>query len=83
LGAVGESHAGLLARDEVPVADAKTTLIVGGHGECFIEIGGGRAAFGGGDFYAEPTPAVTFRPLSRGWHLGKVWVEKSWLDTKL
>ena len=54
-----------------------------GHGECFIEIGGGKAGFGGGDFYAEPKPAVTLRPPSRRWHLGKVWVEKSWLYTKL
>jgi len=30
-----------------------------GHGECFIEIGGGKAGFGSGDFYAEPKPAVT------------------------
>jgi sulfide:quinone oxidoreductase len=54
-----------------------------GHGECFIEIGGGKAGFGGGDFYAEPTPAVTLRQPGWRWHLGKVWVEKSWLYTKL
>ncbi|MGB7217381.1 MAG: FAD/NAD(P)-binding oxidoreductase [Vicinamibacterales bacterium] len=54
-----------------------------GHGECFIEIGGGKAGFGGGDFYAEPKPAVTLRQPSWRWHLGKVWVEKSWLYMKL
>ena len=54
-----------------------------GHGECFIEIGGGKAGFGGGDFYAEPKPAVTLHQPSWRWHLGKVWVEKSWLYTKL
>ena len=54
-----------------------------GHGECFIEIGGGKAGFGSGDFYAEPKPAVVLRPPSRRWHLGKVWVEKSWLYAKL
>jgi sulfide:quinone oxidoreductase len=54
-----------------------------GHGECFIEIGDGKAGFGGGDFYAEPKPAVTLRQPSWRWHLGKVWVEKSWLYTKL
>jgi len=53
-----------------------------GHGECFIEIGGGKAGFGGGDFYAEPTPDITLRPPGRRWHLGKVWVEKSWLSLK-
>jgi sulfide:quinone oxidoreductase len=54
-----------------------------GHGECFIEVGGGKAGFGGGDFYAEPKPAVTLRQPSWRWHLSKVWVEKSWLYTKL
>jgi sulfide:quinone oxidoreductase len=54
-----------------------------GHGECFIEVGRGKAGFGGGDFYAEPKPEVTLRAPSWRWHLGKVWVEKSWLHTKL
>ncbi|MFA5910776.1 MAG: FAD/NAD(P)-binding oxidoreductase [Vicinamibacterales bacterium] len=54
-----------------------------GHGDCFIEIGGGKAGMGGGNFYAEPKPEVTLRPPARRWHLGKVWVEKSWLYTKL
>jgi sulfide:quinone oxidoreductase len=54
-----------------------------GHGECFIETGDGRAGFGGGDFYAEPKPAVTLRGPSRRWHLGKVWLEKTWLYTQL
>jgi len=54
-----------------------------GHGECFIEIGDGKAGFGGGDFYAEPTPTVALRMPSWRFHLGKVWVEKAWLYTKL
>jgi sulfide:quinone oxidoreductase len=54
-----------------------------GHGECFIETGGGKAGFGGGNFYAEPKPLVTLRTPGRRWHLGKVWVEKSWLYSKL
>ena len=32
---------------------------------------------------AEPTPAVTLRQPSWRWHLGKIWVEKAWLYTKL
>ena len=32
-----------------------------GHDECFIEIGGGKAGFGGGDFYAEPKPVIEIR----------------------
>lgn len=54
-----------------------------GHGECFIEVGGGKAGFGGGDFYAEPTPAITLRSPSWGWHAAKVLLEKSWLHLKL
>lgn len=54
-----------------------------GHGDCFIEIGGGRAGMGGGDFYAEPKPQVTLRPPAWRWHLAKVWVEKSWLYGQL
>ena len=54
-----------------------------GHGECFIEVGSGRAGFGAGDFYAEPKPIVKLHPPSRRWHLRKILFEKSWLMTKI
>ena len=54
-----------------------------GYGECFIETGGGRAGFGGGNFYAEPKPLIDLRLPGRRWHLGKVLLEKSWLHFKL
>lgn len=54
-----------------------------GHGECFIEVGGGKAAFGGGDFYGEPKPVVALHAPSWRWHAGKVLFEKSWLMMKL
>ncbi len=50
-----------------------------GHGECFIEIGDGRAGFGAGNFFAEPAPQVRLRPPGRSLHLGKVLYEKYWL----
>lgn len=50
-----------------------------GHGECFIEAGDGKAAFGRGNFYAEPTPQVKAYRVSRHWHAGKVLFEKRWL----
>ncbi len=50
-----------------------------GHGECFIETGGGKAGFGRGDFYAEPTPQIKLHTPGRRWHLGKVLFEKRWL----
>jgi len=54
-----------------------------GHGGCFIETGFGKAGYGSGNFYAEPSPAVIVRPPSRRRHLGKVAFEynvmKRWL----
>ena len=52
----------------------------GGHGDCFLETGDGRAGFGGGNFYAEPTPQVKLRNPSRWWHWGKVLFEQRWLS---
>jgi sulfide:quinone oxidoreductase len=50
-----------------------------GHGECFVELGDGRAALGTGNFYGEPTPQVEMKQPGRLWHFGKVWFEKYWL----
>jgi sulfide:quinone oxidoreductase len=50
-----------------------------GHGGCFVEVGQGRAAYGAGDFFAEPAPAVTLRAPAVWWHAGKVLFEKYWL----
>jgi sulfide:quinone oxidoreductase len=50
-----------------------------GDGECFIETGGGRAAFGRGNFYADPAPQIRLRQPSVLLHLGKVAYEKLWL----
>ena len=49
-----------------------------GQGECFIEVGGGKAGFGRGNFYAEPRPAVKLHQPTRYWHAGKVLFEKDW-----
>lgn len=50
-----------------------------GDGECFLEGGDGRAAFGGGNFYADPAPQIRLRQPSTILHLGKVVYEKYWL----
>lgn len=47
-----------------------------GHGGCFIETGGGRAAYGSGDFYSEPAPEVALHPPARRWHWGKTAFEQ-------
>ncbi len=50
-----------------------------GQGACFLEIGDGKAGFGSGDFYHQPTPDVTLKRPNRFWRLGKVVFEKYWL----
>lgn len=50
-----------------------------GHGMCFLEIGGGLAGMGSGNFYAEPLPDVRMRFPNPFWHLSKMLYEKYWL----
>ena len=50
-----------------------------GGGECFVEVGGGKAGFGRGNFYAEPRPNIKFHKPTRYWHAAKVLFEKDWL----
>ncbi|HLA89007.1 MAG TPA: FAD/NAD(P)-binding oxidoreductase [Gemmatimonadaceae bacterium] len=50
-----------------------------GEGKCWIETGDGKAGFGAGDFYAEPTPNVRIHPPARRGHASKVLFEKHWL----
>ena len=49
-----------------------------GHGECFVEVGGGKAAFGRGNFYGEPVPTIKLYKPGRNWHAAKVLFEKDW-----
>ncbi len=50
-----------------------------GRGYCWIELGGGVAAFASGDFYAEPNPQLQLHQPRRLWHLGKVLFERYWM----
>jgi len=49
-----------------------------GWGECFLETGDGRAGYGAGNFYAEPSPRIVLRPPARRWHWGKITWERYW-----
>lgn len=49
-----------------------------GDGECFVEIGNGKAGYAGGNFYASPLPIVKMKKPSYFWHWTKVWFEKHW-----
>jgi sulfide:quinone oxidoreductase len=53
-----------------------------GDGACFLETGDGRAAFGSGNFYADPAPQIRLRQPGILWHLGKIAYEKYWLFTE-
>lgn len=50
-----------------------------GRGECFIEVGGGKAGIGRGNFYADPRPEMALHQPTRYWHAAKVLFEKDWL----
>lgn len=56
-----------------------TPAAFAGEGACFVETGDRRAAFGKGNFYAEPVPEVKLHPPGWHWHVGKIWFEKNWL----
>lgn len=60
-----------------------STARFNGHGQCFLEVGEGRAGLGSGNFYAEPTPDIAVREPSRWNHFGKFLFEKAWLHTRL
>lgn len=49
-----------------------------GYGECFVEMGDGKAGFARGNFYAEPAPTVKMYTPGPHWHAAKVLFEKDW-----
>ena len=78
-------RAGVFAHGQaLAVADTIAAAISGkpqpkgfdGHGGCFIESGSGRAAYGAGNFYADPAPTVTLHNPARRWHWGKAAFEQ-------
>ena len=79
--------AGVFAHGEAEVVGRNITCAITGagaprsfegHGACFIEIGGNRAGFGSGNFFAEPAPQLRLRAPGYLLHLGKVASEKYW-----
>lgn len=73
-------RAGVFAHAQgVAVADRIIASILGkpesarfdGNGGCFIETGAGRAAYGSGNFYADPAPEIALHSPARRWHWGK------------
>jgi sulfide:quinone oxidoreductase len=50
-----------------------------GNGSCFVELGGGQAAYASGNFYAEGGPEMHLRRPGRIWHWAKIALEQRWL----
>jgi sulfide:quinone oxidoreductase len=79
-GVFAHSEAKIVAKRIADAADGKRPdAMFEGNGYCWLELGDGRAAFAGGNFYAEPEPRVTMRRPGRPLHWGKVAFEKWWL----
>lgn len=49
-----------------------------GDGQCFLELGDGKAGYAGGNFYGSPLPMVKMKKPGYFWHWTKVWFEKYW-----
>ncbi|PKP29242.1 MAG: NAD(P)/FAD-dependent oxidoreductase [Bacteroidetes bacterium HGW-Bacteroidetes-18] len=49
-----------------------------GDGQCFLEIGDGKAGYAGGNFYGSPLPIVKMKKPGYFWHWTKIWFEKYW-----
>lgn len=64
------------------IAGLPETERYAGHGACFVEMGGGIAGKGTGNFFAEPDPQVAMAMPGPWHHWGKVIFEKYWLNLK-
>ncbi len=80
--------AGVFAHYEAKVAaerivaeieGSKPEASFNGRGFCWLELGGGKAGFAAGNFYADPEPNVRLYPPLRPWHWSKVLFERWWL----
>ncbi|HQT99952.1 MAG: NAD(P)/FAD-dependent oxidoreductase [Acidimicrobiales bacterium] len=72
-GVFAHAQALVVADNIVATIEGRVTAATfDGRGGCFVEVGSGKAGFGTGDFYAEPSPQVTLRAPSRRHHLAKV-----------
>jgi sulfide:quinone oxidoreductase len=49
-----------------------------GSGQCFLEMGDGKAGYAGGNFYGSPLPLVKMKKPGYWWHWTKVMFEKYW-----
>lgn len=78
-GVFAEGEAEVVARNIAAIVrGASPVAEFSGEGACFVEMGGGRAGFATGNFYATPDPVVRLKTPGRRWHWGKVLLEQTW-----
>jgi sulfide:quinone oxidoreductase len=78
-GVFAEGQAEAVARNiSALVRGAAPAAQFSGEGACFVEMGGGRAGFATGNFYATPDPVVRLKTPGRRWHWAKVLLERTW-----
>jgi len=78
-GVFAEGQADVVARNIAAlVCGAAPAAEFSGEGACFVEMGGGRAGFATGNFYATPDPVVRLKTPGRRWHWAKVLLERTW-----
>lgn len=72
-------QAEIVAHNIARKIDGKTPdKIFDGKGQCFLELGGGKAGYAGGNFYGSPLPIVKMKKPGYFWHWTKVMFEKYW-----
>lgn len=83
-GVFAHSEAQVVANNiAADILGTKSETYFDGLGYCWVETGGGYAAFASGNFYAEPAPAIKLYPPGRRLHWGKVLFENYWLGESL
>lgn len=82
-GVFAHAEALVVAREVAASFEGASAQPFDGQGYCWVELGGGRAAFAEGDFYASPAPAIRLRSPGRSWHVGKVLFERSWIGARM
>ena len=79
-GVFAEAEADVVAANiAAELSGRPSTRRFDGKGACFVELGDGRAAFAGGDFYNAEAPKIALRRPGPHWHAAKVGFEKYWL----
>lgn len=58
------------------IEGSRPSHLFNGRGYCFLEMGGGRAGFASGEFFAIPEPQMALRRPAFYWHWGKVLFER-------